>query len=571
MEEAFSNKIIKLLLIVSFILTSASIICLINPVNSYELSIYSSIPLFWLLIIISTALTITNLVYQTYSRNYWGFWIAFFILILNNFLIAALPLFRGYYIYGSNDPWGHFKFTRMIIFSGHIGDNYYPIIHLLATEISKLANVSLELSVKLLPPIYTAIFMIFSYYLAKTISVDKRNTTIIAAVSSVFIFSYFQVTFYPQGLSLLLFPLIFYAFFKSEKQNIQYTIIFLIFIFLVPFTHVYIAAVIIFCLSSIVLLKFYLEKSRGIHLKSSLNILLLSIVLFFVWWSSFSVFKVGITQLNNWIISESVNIPRTAELNPIFNMGLNSYLQLFFKMYGADIILLSLSIVSIFLIFWAFKMKDKKNQYEGFLMITLVFLVSCLSYFLLFLVQGKTTIGRLLGSNIGFWALPLLSGLALVKLLNIKKIGFILVVGLLITSFSLSALSVYRSPWILQPNWQITYSDASVVDWYDQHKLLKENTMSFPIGRVSNVPVHFGYNNNSRFGSNFYGDYILIIGEYRQKLINDNKILTNSPLLEVWGHNNITDDDLMRLNTDNSVNFLYSNGEDKIILVRRVI
>ncbi|MEN6291964.1 MAG: hypothetical protein ABFD07_08130 [Methanobacterium sp.] len=392
---------------------------------------------------------------------------------------------------------------------------------------------------------------------------------IVAATSCVLIFSYYHVTVYPQGLSLLLLPLVFYSFFKSEKNLVSETIIFLIFLLLIPFTHVYVAFIFIACLLSVIIFKFLLEKFQFKIEKNYNNVFLISVVLFFVWWSSFSVFSMGITKLNNWIFSESVNIPRTADLSPIFDMGLFSWFVLFLKMYGPELILLTLSLIAIFLIVRGFLKNKDLSKYKGYLLISTFFVVTLLAYVLLFVIQGKTTIGRFFGSNLAFWALPILSGFALIKLIKFKKIGTIFIALILVTSFSLGALSVYKSDWVLQPNWQLTYPDADTMNWYDQNKVLKENTMSFPLGRVSNIPDHFGYENGTMLGENYHGDVVLIIGEYRQKLINENRILINSPILEVWGRNNITSNDFNLLNEDKTVNSIYFNGEDKIVFIRR--
>jgi len=78
MEKVYLNNI-KILIILSYVLTSLALIILeVNsPVAHYELSIYSSIPLFWILIIVSTLIGIVTIIYQVLHENYQNFWFSF--------------------------------------------------------------------------------------------------------------------------------------------------------------------------------------------------------------------------------------------------------------------------------------------------------------------------------------------------------------------------------------------------------------------------------------------------------------------------------------------------------------
>jgi len=252
-------------------------------------------------------------------------------------------------------------------------------------------------------------------------------------------------------------------------------------------------------------------------------------------------------------------------------MGREAWLKLFIKMYGDQLIYFILSLAALVLIFIAFL--KKKEEIKNFFMISILYLTSSLVYTFIFMAGGFTTFGRFLSSNIGAWVTPVLTAFALfIVLEQRKKVGITLVALILIlsliTSFTLSALSVYRSPWILQPNWQVTYHDAASIDWYREHGGgFRTLIMSSPIGSAGGIPPHFGYDNHTMLGESLSKDATILFGEYRQRLASKNPNLVKSPIMGVWAYPEFNEEDFEKLRLDESVNKLYSNGEFEILLV----
>lgn len=589
MEKAYldNGRLIKILITLSFLLISVALIVLkINsPVSEYELSIYSSISLFWLLTILVISTGIAIIVNQAFSQNYQDFWLAFFILILGNFIILSLPYSRGYYLYGGNDPNGHLHMTLSIVSNGYFGDNYYPITHILGAQLIKICSIKPETVIKLIPPLFSVLFMLLSYYLTVAVSQRKGCALLAAVASSAFLFSYYHVTVYPHALATFLFPLIFYLYFKSST-NLSYKVGLVILLLLLPFVHPVPSAVLIACLIATEIAKMVYKARKPCTQVNGLNIsfnpAIISFITFFTWWSSYAVFGSGIKKVCNWFLEETKEIPRVAEVEPVFELSKQTTIELLIKMYGHQLLFSILSLIAmgiIFVYFWR-----KRGEIKNYFILSVVLLISAFTYSLIYFTQGFITVGRFLGANIGVWATPVLVAFFLSRL-NRRKTGVLLVTSILIGSFTLSALSVYRSPWTLQPNWHFTYYDVSAISWRSEH--LAEGFgyawIGSPIGSapkggwewvagmgVVNIPSHFGYDDNTMLGHLLPVDTIIFLGEYRQRMASKDPALVNSPLGGTWAYPGYNDDDFYKLMLDPSVNILYSNGEDKILLVRRV-
>lgn len=581
MGKVFLNneRLIKISITFSFILIFLALVILkINsPVSGYELSIYSSIPVFWMLIILAISTGIIIIVYQSFSKNYQYFWPAFFILILGNFILLSLPFFRGYFLYGGNDPNAHLQMTLSIVSSGYFSDNYYPITHILGAQLIEVCSLRPETAIKTIPPIFSILFMLFIYYLATAVSIKREGAILAAAASPTLLFSYYHITVYPHAIGVFIYPLIFYLYFKSSnEQSVSYKAMLIILLILSPFVHAVPSAVLIACLVAAEIAKM-ICKARGLtrRINISFNPAMISFITFFIWWSSYAVFG-RIKGVYDWFFGEVKEIPRTAEVEPIFELGRQTWIELLIKMYGNQLIYLILSLIAIgiiFVYFWR-----GKSEFKNYFILSVILLTSVFAYLLIYLTGGFMTVGRFLGANIGVWATPVLVALSLVKL---RRIGVLLVASVLIVSFTLGALSIYRSPWILQPNWHFTYHDVSTIDWNREHRAegFGYAWMGSPVGRVPTggwkwaseeyIPPHFGYDNNTMLGESFSKDTIIFFGERRQRLASENPALANSPLGGTWAYPEFENNDFNKLKFDQSVNILYSNGENDVLLVRR--
>ena len=572
----------KMVAIVAFacIISALIIILKSSPATGYELSIYSALPLsVWILLIASIFCGMSIIVHQALSNNEGNFWlIGFAILILTSFIILSLPVFRGYYLYGTGDTLAHLKYTSSIVSQGFFEENYYPVTHILGASLVQVLSLPPEIVMMYLPVIFTVLFIIFIYLLSTTVSVKRGHAMLAAAAGTIPLFIYYHISAYPHALALLTFPLFFYLYFKSSNTlSLPWRIAMLIVLFLFPFFHPVPQIILISCLIGGVAAKWLWAKrdiptpmAQGI----SLDPALISVVTFFLWISYFAVLGSGVQRIFNWITGEMPVVARTGELQTIIGRGLWEILELTFKMYGQNLILIILSLLAVWVITRRFL--QHRSEFRNLFSLSFILMICGLAYFIMSIGLGLVTWGRLLGANIGLWAAPVLAGFILYELFRNDKvpktIGVMAVLVILTLSSAIGIFSIYRSPWILQPNWQITYADISGANWVSEYRELE-----IPVTEMGwvqaypqvEIPDHFGYPEHETLGESIDKDTYLIIAE-RFKQASDDPILSergmmSPPIIASPGFN---EDDFARIEIDQSVNKLYSNGEFEIFFAK---
>jgi hypothetical protein len=298
------------------------------------------------------------------------------------------------------------------------------------------------------------------------------------------------------------------------------------------------------------------------------------VVTFFLWISYFAVLGSGVQRIFSWITGEMPVVARTGELQTVIGRGLWEILELTFKMYGQNLILIILSLLAVWVITRRFL--QHRSEFRNLFSLSFILIICGLAYFIMSIVLGLVTWGRLLGANIGLWAAPVLAGFILYELFRNDKvpktIGVMAVLVILTLSSAIGIFSIYRSPWILQPNWQITYADISGATWLSEYRELE-----IPVTEMGwvqaypqvEIPDHFGYPEHEMLGESIDKDTYLILAE-RFKQASDDPILSergmvSPPIIARTGFN---EDDFARVETDQSVNKLYSNGEFEIFFAK---
>ena len=144
---------------------------------------------------------------------------------------------------------------------------------------------------------------------------------------------------------------------------------------------------------------------------------------------------------------------------------------------------------------------------------------------------------------------------------------------ILTSSSAIGVFCLYRSPWILQPNWQITYADISGSHWASHYAA--ESKMAFSeMGWIqayvqTEMPDHFGYHEHEILGESLKQDTIILLGK-RFKLASDDPVLSKKGMIcpSIMARQGFNKEDFEKLNEDRSVNRLYYNGEFEILLVK---
>jgi len=559
-----------------------------SPATGYELSIYESLPaVVWICLIAALAGGTGIVVHQAFADQKGEYWLlGFFILVLVVSVVLLLPVFRGYYLYSGEDTNAHVQLADEILQTGRFRpENSYPITHTLMAELAQVCGVAPLHVVKYIPVLFTVLFMLFSYLLATSV-MPQRGQALLAAATTALFFNYYHVCTYPQALAVMTLPLIFYLYFKGFLDaSLPFRVAFVTLLLVFPFFHPAPAAVLIVCLLAAEGTKLAWRVRAGRTQAPSnaatnsvtFGPTLICSVTFLTWISSSYIFAKTVYNVLNWLVGEIESIPRVAEVEQMFEargLDLQAQVILGFKLYGDNIIYLGLSTIALLIVGWRFLQRDTRVGNLSILSIT--FLVSGPAWVLIFATTLLVTLGRLLSANIMMWATPVMAAFALGETLGRwRRARVTVITAILVLASVLGVLSVYHSPYILQPSWQITLHDVRGSEWFWAHAEVPGPgaliTLGIPRVRADGlvqVPEHFGYATNATLGESFPIDLYMLIGE-RFRLSAADPVLSRAAISDArLASPGFNRDDLQRLTRDRSVQNLYSNGELDAFLVR---
>jgi len=169
------------------------------------------------------------------------------ILLLNQLTVLLLPLFRGYFIYGRYDVLEHLGFVKDILLFGNLGsDNFYPIMHILITEIRTVADISLNSQTVWLPAFFW-LMLLMGYFLF--ISNFTNNTDLgkfSALIWMFFPLGYWHTSMVGNMFSFDFMFLILGVWFSSiarPKKYLLITIFYFALVFFHPLTSIYLLVI----------------------------------------------------------------------------------------------------------------------------------------------------------------------------------------------------------------------------------------------------------------------------------------------------------------------------------------
>ena len=557
------------------VLVSLALLTLFIKPEHFEVDIFTAMPWFWVLIFAAASIFIASIVWQAYCGDYSWFGFSFFGLLLCSLSIFSLPVLRGYFLYGANDPNAHLQYAIKILQTGHIGNDYYPISHIIAAVVAQITTLPPQVSMGLLVPVFSALFSVFIYCLAPIVLGKRERVAIAAAIGFLPFFTYYHIEFYPHGIALLLTPFVFYLLFKSSN-DLRFSALLVPVLLLVTFTHPIISIIVVASLFCVVIAE-RMCRSRGLvkvrHFSWIIG--LIGGVVWFGWWTVEGAIG-NFSQVIAWLRGETAAIPRINELTPATGQGLLFTIELALKMYGVEVVFLFIALAGAVIVLRRYYRRDSETA-NAFI-VTCVFAVSLLAYTLTFASGGLTTIGRLLGANIGLWPLPLLAALPLV-MVSKRKAGVVLVSALIASSFIAGSCATFRSPWISQANQQFTYQDNAAYQWdvLYARKTIAYSEIATSLGRIPSkdweqiptqeIPPHFGYENNTTLKDALGNATLILLGEQRQRAVANNAVLSESTLSGSWGISGVTNDDLNKLKNDTSVNQIYVTGDTEMLWV----
>lgn len=599
------TEIAKVISISIFVLILFSI-CIIahNPgVKGYEISIYDEYPMyFWYLIIfcifICQMIIIFNAFSETASAISWK--AAFIGIILCNSIVVLLPLIRGYALLGSGDVLTHMGYMLDIQHTGHIGNNTYPISHILGAISQEVCGFNLNVTALLYPSIFYIFFSLSCYLLFKIV-LDNRTSIFIGMVlAPLMYFGNSNVLFLPQGFANFFVPFflyLFYLYYKSKYNSANYALMLIcvsIFItFVHPLTSLFIIIVLaIYDLTSRLIKR--LNLSFESNDKTSLQIMLIMIVIFFTWQSYAYILLGTFKRVYAWFYVEAGEPTRfeiysqiISEVKPDIFFIIKSFI-FSSDLYGLRLLLMSIGVISTFIVLKMWK--DKKFCMNEFRLMCLMIFSICFSIYIVsqFIIYD---VGYVRCVHYAAIFSIILTPLALGNLLKRRDIMSIRYIKLLFIVFTvlslcityLSVFCVYTSPIIRSYGQHVTDSQLIGMNTFFEKRseILRIIDGGISASRMkdalygskelqnvvyyanSSIPYHFNYTSSLLFGD-YYGKpvYVIISKVFR---ISSSKINPEYP--ERWRFNQT---DFFMLENDKSVSKVYSNQELDIYLLNPI-
>ena len=582
------SRVLKIVLSICFLLIVVALILIDrnSPATGYELSVYESLPvLTWICLFAALAGGTGVIVHQAFRGDRSRYWLlAFFLLMFSISIILLLPALKGYYLYGSADTGAHAMWGRQIVSEGHFwqGDNY-PITHILTAQIAQLSGARPGLINQYIPVLFTVLFILFSYLLARSV-MPKKGQALLAAAATALFFNYYHVCVYPQALSIMALPMVFYLYFDGFRAaSVSFKVVFVIVLLWFPYSHPATAAAVIFSFLSAEVAKLIWRLRAGAPpavARKGLDRItweptLISSVAFFTWISSYEIFGTTIRRSLGWLrrdITEVTHVQILEQTLEKQQLQILQQVELILKMYGDNLIYLLLSGIALVLIAWG--LWHRRGEVHKLFTLSLPFLVSGPIWVLIFVTTLRVTVGRLLGANIMMWATPVLASFALFEMFGRwKRAGIIAVTSILLCVSIVGILGVYHSPYILQPSWQTTHADVQGSQWFSDHR--EAETRTAVLGEVTSFWMmsfrmrdHFAYPQVEILGDLLGRDFYLLINT-RFRVASAHPILARIMLSDpVLGSSGFSKSDFVRLKEDTTVDEVYSNGGLDVMWIR---
>lgn len=593
-----NKRSLKILSIMALLLIISSLFIIIQTggATNYEFSIYDAYPpVFWFLIIISLFIGVSIIYLSVISKtDAWKYGIL--VAITADIILLTLPIARNYYIFGRADVLSHVGLIKDIMNNGLIGQNMYPMNHILVTITSFVSGVEFISNINTIFSLFIILFffiyILFAYLLLKTF-----ESTFLSKLSLVIliipIFSTFNTLFAPYAQFIFLIPLFLYLYFKSrlnKEKKIEINILTVMMGIFITFFHplgtlLTIAILLVIEFSRIVAKRGKLwklefngfDKSYNL-IRKPFSIVTLMLIIFFMW-QTYAYFLVNsIKTIYDWLIGEtgSSQFEQYSGTIAYAQVSILELIKSGLYRYGQWIILILISLIIIL-----YLQKKKKINFQK-MIYSLEFIFFSLLSILIFLsanifgFRRIIAISMIFSSGLFYYFLKTFSKKELLKN-NYIKHSFLSLILIGVIYFSI--FNLYYSPLVQSPNEQLLKSDyigmehffnvrnddiyalelglyqaqlhESIYGWNHEKKRLYWGESGIPID-------HFGYDNYTSFSSSYNKTYILIndIGKYSYP-----ELYPNYP--DRW---RFTDSDFKKLNSDPALQSIYQNGNLEVYL-----
>lgn len=608
----------EILIIIAFlsITLSLMIIDFSGSAKGYEISIYQAYPVYlWFLVILNLFCGISIVVYQSFQKKPSNIWVtALIALVWMNAIIIILPFFRDYFIMGRGDVLSHIGFAKEILGSGYFeasgifGENLYPLLHIFMVEFYYFTGIGLNLQTQILPLIYYLFFILSLYLLGREITKSSAKTILILAFGSILFLQFETSMLSPSIEGFYLLPFLIYLFYKTRSSMgkvIEYDLIFVLYLIFVPFFHpgeltLFLILILALIYVSARLYSLIQERAANNRLKLSLNrdsssIFLLLIVVWLIWFTSFSSFLVRAKMVLDWFLKEvgTTNMDLYFSILGTANLSISNFISLALNLYGQYILFFILALViSIFVLKGIIFHKDEDDLkkldlniftyviiflfFAGFVLLSFVGLIGVefnrvLKYEMLIAI---ILIGMYLYSHFQ-------------NRQNMKRWGLIFIISFLMITGVIGLFNAYPSPLTKTANYQTTDMELTGQNWFINYRdpsLIIDDNINYYYGQILRFndaikgvkfnmnnksiiytgPDHFNYKNKTFYGETYDSNWYYI-----------DMTLLRIAYPELYpGYENkwrYTPADYLKFDkTDKTVYNIYNNGDFRVFYIRGV-
>ncbi len=509
----------KILIICSFLLTLVSIVFVaLTPIaDKYELSIYNSYPDYvYFLLILSFVLDIYLIVIIFLARkkeqdnNIIGLYSLINAALIST-LLLLMPLLRGYAFFERHDSLANVGMIIDINLTGQIGSmDFYPAMHILSyvfTGITGITSISYIRVFIILAFFYLYIMVI--YVLGKKTIGCPMGGYFSAAVATIPMVNGSIWQYTPSDQTYLLIPFVLFCYsIRSNKNNLESSILLLVSLFIIPFEHPEISVFLMISFFFIYIISKYGKNKRDHRLffpGFSFTPTLVLLVAFFAWFSTFTSFKQFSLRLLLWFSQGIGDIPveTYSSLISKSNFDLAKILEVAGLLYCCLIIISVLGIFAFIIV-----LRNRNNLSELLVFISIIFMFSL--FFAIFCTFGSVILDLRRASKYVFLFAPILLCFMFMYINNknfnlknirlIKYIGPIAIVSIL---FLVSLYSLYPSPYVAKYNQQITNAEFLGSGWLVEQGSRDYQTQDiiYTFGRF--VQALEGYSNSFEFDYNY--------------------------------------------------------------------
>jgi len=551
--------------IISFLILSYALLAVADtPTRGYELSIYSSTPIiFWIAIVFGLVNGLFLITSDLYGKMGKMWMVGLFQIVFCNCLVISLYALRGY-VCLRYDPMSSVGLAKDLYSYGFFGKNIYPISSILIATFSQFMGVPVLLISNYLSSVFFIIYIISIYCWSKSLISDRKFILCSLIASTPIFFAWFTTAIYPMLVSVLTIPFFFYCL----QRNIDYRfrLFSIIWLIIYPLFHPITAIMIFLYLTTTFIYERIWSRldEKGNQISTTLIIVsFVTVAGWFIWqYSLLSVFRIVFFQFLG--ILETRTTLSEARFY-LFELGIMNALRSFLLMVADEIIYYFITLIAFFIL-----LRDKRFK-EKIIPTALCVVVGSFFILIVSIFARLHSFNRFINLNTNMVLTPTLIGYVLYKsLLNNEKIKTFLILGLIFISSFTAIFSLYPSPITILPNYQVTISDVSGMEWLINRKKLEVKTadlkspvfiysnliygLDFRLGRndlrpALEIPYHFGFGKDNIFPID--EDRYLVIMEF------DLEAYT-----KVWKDlDKFRKEDFIKVDYCTNVYKIYENGE----------